>query len=297
MATAGNRGLLIALSGIALLLAATLATYRPPAPRGPDASPAAFSAHRAKAILEDLVGNGVAHPIGSPADAQMREAIVKRLSALGYSTELQSGFVCNDDGECGNPTNIVATLGPKPVAREAVLLAAHYDSVPAGPGASDDGAGVAAILEIARILTVLPAPRHPVVLLISDGEEAGLLGAMLFVREHPLSKHVKAAVNMEARGTTGPSLMFETGTANNWLMHLYGAAIARPVTNSLYYVVYKRLQNDTDFTVFKAAGYQGFNFAFIGDVGRYHTPLDNAANASAASIQQQGDNALASLLA
>ena len=178
-----------------------------------------------------------------------------------------------------------------------MLLAAHYDSVPAGPGASDDGADVASMLEIARILAARPPPPHPIVLLITDGEEAGLLGALLFVQRHPLAKQVKAAVNMEARGTSGPSLMFETGTANGWLMRLYGSAIARPVTNSLYYVVYKLLPNDTDFTVFKTAGYQGFNFAFIGNVGRYHTPLDSVANAGASSIQHQGDNALAALSA
>ncbi len=124
-----------------------------------------------------------------------------------------------------------------------------------------------------------------------------MLGATLFVQQHPLSKQVKAAVNLDARGTSGPSLMFETGTANAWLMRLYGSAIARPITNSLYFVVYKGLPNDTDFTVFKAAAYQGFNFAFIGDVGRYHTPLDSAANASPSSIQHQGDNALAALSA
>jgi hypothetical protein len=69
------------------------------------------------------------------------------------------------------------------------------------------------------------------------------------------------------------------------------------MTNSLYYVVYKQLQNDTDFTVFKSAAYQGFNFAFVGHVGRYHTPLDSVANASADSIQHQGDNTLAALSA
>ena len=69
---AENRGLWFALAGIAVLLAATLAAYRPPAPRGPDAPNGEFSAHRAKAILEDLVGNGVPHPIGSPAGAQAR---------------------------------------------------------------------------------------------------------------------------------------------------------------------------------------------------------------------------------
>src|SRR5579863_1844124 len=293
---AENRGLWFALAGIAVLLAATLAAYRPPAPRGPDAPNGEFSAHRAKAILEDLVGDGVPHPIGSPAGAQLRDAILKRLAAMGYSSELQSGLVCAG-GACGSPINIVATLSPISRDDEAVLLAAHYDSVPAGPGASDDGAGVASVLEIARILAARPPPRHPVVVLLSDGEEAGLLGASLFVHEHPLAKHVRAAVNLEARGTSGPSFMFETGAANTWLMHLYQAAIARPLTNSLYYVVYKLLPNDTDFTVFKAAGYQGFNFAYIGNVGRYHTPLDDAANADASSIQHQGDNALAALSA
>lgn len=287
---------MFALAGIALLLTATLAAYRPPAPLAANASPDAFSAHRAKAILGDLVGDGIPHPIGSPAGARLREAIVRRLSALGYAPQLQSGFVCRD-GVCGDPVNIVATLGGSTGDRDAVMLAAHYDSVPAGPGASDDGAAVATLLEIARILAARPPPRHQIVLLLTDGEEAGLLGASLFVRQHPLSRQVKAAVNLEARGTSGASLMFETGTANTWLMRLYGSAAARPITNSLYYVVYKQLPNDTDFTVFKAAGYQGFNFAFIGDVGRYHTPLDSAANASPGSIQHQGDNALAALSA
>ena len=293
---AENRGLWLALAGIAVLLAATLAAYRPPAPRGPDAPNGEFSAHRATAILEDLVGNGVPHPVGSPAGAQVREAILKRLTAMGYSSELQSGLVCAG-GACGSPINIVATLSPVSRDDEAVLLAAHYDSVPAGPGASDDGAGVATVLEIARILAARPPPRHPVVVLLSDGEEAGLLGASLFVHEHRLAKQVRAAVNLEARGTSGPSFMFETGAANTWLMGLYASAIARPVTNSLYYVVYKQLPNDTDFTVFKSAGMQGFNFAFIGNVGRYHTPLDNVANADAGSIQQQGDGALKVLTA
>jgi hypothetical protein len=292
-----NRGLIIAGAGAALLLAATLLAYRSPAPLGPDAAPTVFSASRAQAILKELVGDDVPHPIGSAANSTVRELIVKRLTALGYAVDLQTGLVCNDFGECGTPTNIVATYGGDVKAKDAVLLASHYDSVPAGPGASDDGAGVANLLEIARILTVMPARRHPIVLLVTDGEEAGLLGALLFTREHRLAGHVWAAVNMEARGVSGPSLMFETGTANAWLMHLYAASILKPITNSICYVVYKMLPNNTDFTVFKAASYQGFNFAFIGDVGHYHTPLDSWANASAGTIQHQGDNALSAVLA
>lgn len=297
MASMRNRGLIIAALGFAALLAAALLAYRVPAPLAADAPLSLFSAVRAQAILKEMVGGDVPHPIGSNANAAVRDVIVKRLQELGYAAQLQTGLVCNDRGVCGTPTNIIARLGGDSSPGEAVLLAAHYDSVAAGPGASDDGVGVAAMLEIARILSLTPAPPHPIILLITDGEEAGLLGALLFVREHPLAKQVKAAVNMDTRGISGPSLMFETGSANSWLMHLYQSATSRPITNSLYYVVYKLLPNDTDFTVFKAAGYQGFNFAFIGDVSHYHTPLDNWANADLGSIQHQGDNALGALLA
>ncbi len=305
MADGRNVGLIITLAGIALIFAVTLIAYAPVTPRQADAPPQVFSAGRARSLLSELVGSDVPHPIGSTANAQLRTAIVERLTALGYTTQLQSGFACSGDGECGFPVNIIATpsadFAPTatsgPPLADAVLLAAHYDSVPAGPGASDDGAGVAAVLEIARALPALPATRHPIMLLISDGEEAGILGATLFVREHPLSKRVFAAVNLDARGTSGPSLMFETGSANDWLMGLYGSAVERPVTDSIYYVAYRRLPNDTDFTAFKTAHYQGFNLAFLGDVARYHTPLDNWANTSPATLQHQGDNALSSVLA
>jgi Peptidase family M28 len=297
MAAERNRGLVIAAAGVAAMLIITLLAYRTPAPLGADAPPNVFSAVRARAILKDLVGDDVPHPIGSPANLKVRELIVTRLKALGYTVELQSGLVCNDFGGCGTPTNIIATFGGDPVEKDAVMLAAHYDSVPGGPGASDDGVGVANLLEIARILTAVPPRRHPIVLLITDGEEAGLLGASLFTREHRLAGRVWAAVNMEARGVSGPSLMFETGTANAWLMRLYASVTLQPITNSLNYVIYKMLPNNTDFTVFKAASYQGFNLAFIGDVSHYHTPLDSYAYVSTSTIQHQGDNALNALLA
>jgi hypothetical protein len=291
-----NRGLVIAGIGAALLLAGTLAAYRTPAPLGLDAAPTVFSAARAREILKELVGDGVPHPMGSAADAKVRDLIVKRLTALGYTTELQTGLSCNEFGACGTPTNIVATRGESS-GKDAVMLAAHYDSVPAGPGASDDGVGVANLLEIARVLSVTPLPKHPIVLLVTDGEEGGLLGASLFTREHPLAKRIWAAVNMDTRGVSGPSLMFETGTANAWLMRLYGRSTLEPITNSLCYVIYKTLPNNTDFTIFKAASYQGFNLAFIGDVAYYHTPLDSFENASPTTMQHQGANALSGLLA
>ncbi|HJV26798.1 MAG TPA: M20/M25/M40 family metallo-hydrolase [Aromatoleum sp.] len=301
-ATPGARALVATLACFAALLALTALRYTPPSPLTADAPPEVFSATRAQAELATILGDDLphssshssAHPLGSPANAAVRARIIERLSAFGYEVRTHTGLACYaPTAWCGMPVNILARLPGSNGGRDgAVLIAAHYDSVPAGPGASDDAAGVAAILEIARALKHGPPAHHDVILLIDDGEEAGLLGARLFVDRHPWAPQVKAAVNLEARGTSGPSFMFETGSANRWLMQRYGEAIPAPMTNSLYYAVYKQLPNDTDFTVFKAAGYQGYNFAFLGQVGHYHTPADDLAHLDPRSLQHQGDNAL-----
>ena len=287
-------GILVALLGFAAL-AHWLDDPPPPLPL--DAPTASFSAARAAAELQALLAENVPHPLASAADARIRSRIVARLAALGIPAELHSGWACDRAFACGKPTNIVARLEGSDPASGAVLLAAHYDSVPAGPGAADDGIGVASILEIARVLREQPIARHPIILLIDEGEEAGLLGAKLFIDSHPLARTVKAVVNLEARGDSGPSLMFETGAATDFSMRLFAHAIARPKSNSLYYFIYRLLPNDTDFTLFKQAGFEGFNFALIGDVERYHTPQDTLANLDRGSLQHQGQNALAALRA
>ncbi len=84
-------------------------------------------------------------------------------------------------------------------------MMAHYDSVGAGPGAGDDGSGTAALLEVARALAREPDARHGLAWLFTDGEEVGLLGAQAFVEQHPLFPRVGVVVNVEARGSGGPS--------------------------------------------------------------------------------------------
>src|ERR1700684_1501481 len=273
---------------------------RPPAPKPLGAPPTEFSSARALDTFHRVLKEDTPHPIGSAANDAVRGRIVDELTRLGYQPQVQTAFDCGQYVNCATVNNVVAQLDGTeggPDSSGAVLLAAHYDSVPAGPGDSDDGTGVAAVLEIARALKSLPAPRHAIVLLIDDGEEAGLLGAHAFVDFNPLAKDVRAAVNLEARGTSGPSLMFETGSANYWAVQVYSRFAKRPATNSLFYEAYKQLPNDTDFTVFKTVDYQGLNFAFIGGVNQYHTPLDNLENSSARSLQHHGENALPLVLA
>jgi hypothetical protein len=269
---------------------------RPPAPKPASVPATEFSAARAREILNRLVGDGFPHPTGSAQNDVVRGRVLDEFSNAGYLPTVQTGFACDEQGDCGTVQNVLARLdGAEP--GPAVLLAAHYDSVPASPGAFDDGAGAATVLEIARIFRSLPRPAHSIIFLIDDGEEAGLLGARVFVNQHPWAKDVRAVVNIDSRGTSGPSLMFETGDANEWAVRLFARNAAHPVTSSIFYTAYKQIPNDTDFTVFKAAGYQGLNFANIRDVVQYHTPRDNFGNADPATLQHHGENALTSLQA
>jgi hypothetical protein len=287
---------LFTLAILAAIFFLSLGGVRPPVPEPPSAPASQFSAGRAREVLHRLIGDGIPHPTGSAANDVVRGRVIAELTALGYAPQVQTGFSCDEYGTCATVKNVLARLDGKE-SGAAVLLAAHYDSVAAGPGASDDGVGTATVLEIARALKTISTLRNSVIFLVDDGEEAGLLGARVFVDQNPWAKEVRAAVNVEARGTSGPSVMFETGNANAWVVRLYAKNVSRPATSSIFYQAYKQLPNDTDFTVFKAAGYQGVNFAFIGDEPHYHTPLDNFENVNAASLQHQGDNALPMVLA
>jgi len=288
---AQHRDAILALAALVFTLFLTLLRYRPPEPKPADAPADQFSALRARGVLDRLVGDGAPHPVGTEANARVRERVLKEFAGLGFSPEVQEGFACNEFGVCAHVRNVLARLQGQRT-RPALLLAAHYDSVAAGPGASDDAAGVAVILEMARILRSGALPAYPIIFLIDDGEEPGMLGARAFFA-HPWAAEARYAINLEARGTSGPSLMLETSSNNAWLIKLYAASVPRPITSSLFYTLYKQLPNDTDFTVFKARGLEGFNLAYIGGASRYHTPLDNVGNTSLASLQHQGENALA----
>jgi hypothetical protein len=281
---------------LALILLLSYEGLRPPAPKSTSSPAQEFSAERAREVLQRLVGDGVPHPTGSAHNDVVRGRVMDEFTRVGYEPQIQTGFACDEYGDCATVKNVVARLDGN-TSSPAVLLAAHYDSVPAGPGAFDDGAGAAAVLEIARAYKSLPAPKNSIVFLIDDGEEAGLLGARVFVEHHPWAKDIRAVVNVDNRGTSGPSLMYETGDANEWATRIYTQHASRPATNSIFYFAYKHLPSDTDFTIFKAAGYQGLNFAAIGDAAQYHTPRDDFENANTSTIQHHGDNALSSLRA
>ncbi|HWE25618.1 MAG TPA: M28 family peptidase, partial [Myxococcales bacterium] len=141
--------LLATVAIVAFFVAASALRYRPPSPKPADAPLTEFSAGRAREVLRGLVGDGQPHPTGSLAAGRVRQRIVAQLEQLGYAPEIQEKFACGVVRLCARVTNVLARLDGTGRGK-AVLLSVHYDSVPAGPGASDDGIGVAAALEVAR---------------------------------------------------------------------------------------------------------------------------------------------------
>ncbi len=262
-----------------------------------DAPVSEFSAGRAENVLARILGPERPHPVSTEENAAVRSRILKELAALGIPATVHRGFGCNSERAfgvitCASVNDILGEV--KPGDGKAIILLAHYDSVPAGPGAADDESGVATVIETARALKARGLDsKHPVLALLTDGEEAGLLGAAAFLHDPALRARVGAVVNVEARGNHGRSLLFQTSPGDGRLIDLYAANAADYATSSAYAEIYRLLPNDTDLTLFIRDGFPSFNFAFSENVAHYHTALDLRANLDPQTLQHQGDNLLA----
>ncbi|WP_216373021.1 M20/M25/M40 family metallo-hydrolase [Streptomyces tailanensis] len=294
---AAHRAVLAAVLAVPTLFAVlAMLAFAPPAARDTDAPATEFSAARAAPHLEQIAQRP--HPTGTADNARVRDYLVRMARSLGAQVTVQSGDVVRP--AWGNPFpaatvhNVIAKVpgsAPQTSGGKAVLLVSHYDSVPTGPGAADDGAAVAAMLETMRALKESGGVRNDVVFLFTDGEELGALGAEKFVQEYGVEDY-GVVLNWEARGSSGPVVMFETNTDNRPLIDAFAHGSSRPVANSLAYEVYKRMPNGSDFTVFRDEGAVGLNAAFLHGFHDYHSPHDDLERLSDDSVQHHGESML-----
>jgi hypothetical protein len=286
---------LLALVSLLVASSAVHLSDRAPADVVPATALDVFSAERAFAHLHDLLQENVPHPAGSAANAVVGDRILEKLRQFGYTPETQEALQCSTLAPgCAFVRNIIA-VKPGRESDQAVMVTAHYDSVPGSVAAADDGAGVAVMLELAERLAKRAPLRHDIVFLFTDGEESGLRGAMLFAEKHPLMRRIGLVLNMEARGASGPALMFETSEKNARLIDLM-AAVPRPVTNSMLFEVYRRMPNDTDYSIYKRAGVPGMNFAFARGASLYHSVRDDLERLDRKSLQHMGESVSAVLM-
>ncbi len=280
--------LLVAYSGLGLMDAAQ------PVPA--DAPEGAFSAERALTHVRAL--GTEPRPLGTAAHARAADYLQDHLRQLGVEPQVQETTLLAALPYrlpmAASVRNVLARLPGSVPGGPAILAVAHYDSVHMAPGAADDLAGVAAMLETLRALQSGDPLSHDIIFLFSDAEEVGLLGARAFVDQHPWAEDVRVILNFEARGTSGASVMFRTNDGNGWIVRQMAAAAA-PVASSLSHDVFKLMPNDTDFSQLRRLDAVGMDFAFIRGLPHYHTALDNLDNLDAGSVQQHGD-ALLSML-
>jgi hypothetical protein len=283
-----------ALLGLAAVAAASWRAQQPPPPLPSSAPVTAFSAERAGAHLRVMTGQQPT-PVGSPGGDEVRDYLVAQLSAFGLATEVEAGLGAGTFGTttvAGRVENVVATLpGRDPTGR--VLLSAHYDTTAGSPGAADDKAAVAAMLETARALTSGEPLRNDVVMLLSDGEEPGLLGAAAFVAQHRTRAGAGVVLNWEATGNAGPSVLFETSSGDAELVRVLAASAPSPVGDSALAAGYEAGNQNTDFNVLRDAGYAGLNFALVDGTAYYHSSQDTLAALDPRSVQHTGETMLA----
>ncbi|MDX5311582.1 MAG: M20/M25/M40 family metallo-hydrolase, partial [Rhodococcus sp. (in: high G+C Gram-positive bacteria)] len=280
---------------LVLLLVALTATLRTPvAPAPADTPPTEFSAARATAHVEAVAAQP--RPPGSAGHAAARDYLVRVLDGLGWAARVDDGVgwsttAVQGTQRGGRVANVVATLpGTDPTG--SVVLAAHYDTVPASPGAGDDGIGIATVLEAARALSAGPRPRNDVTVLVTDGEERGLLGAEEYTRRQPADARPTVVLNHEARGNGGVPVTFRISSPNAGLVGVL-SDVPGTTADSFTQTAFELLPNDTDFRRLTEAGLHAADTAVAGGGAYYHSPVDTADRLDTSSLQRMGETTLA----
>jgi hypothetical protein len=195
-------------------------------------------------------------------------------------------------GWSGTIENVIVRVPGTSASTRDVLITAHYDSVPVGPGAGDDGVAVASMLETMRALEAGPPLKNDVVFLFTDGEEMGWLGAKAFVKRHPEMGDVGVAFAFEGWPESGPTEMRATSPGDAWLVRQLATASPPVWAGSQTNSDEERLYHGSDFGVLAGGGLLGAEFENSGKATLQHTPRDTVEAVDPGIVQDHGDTML-----
>jgi hypothetical protein len=140
---------------------------------------------------------GIRHRVSNPTHlASVRLQLKDSLAKYGYDVISQKFTYKEFKGE-----NIIGRKPGYGNNRKKVVICAHYDTVIDSPGADDNGSGIAALLEMARILASMPA-ENAIEIVFFDLEEAGMIGSRQYVafQDSLKNEDIVAAINLDMIG-------------------------------------------------------------------------------------------------
>ncbi|KAJ7256460.1 hypothetical protein B0H12DRAFT_1015855 [Mycena haematopus] len=228
------------------------------------------------------------HPLLSHANDIVHDYILARVRNISFGVEyveVYEDIVSNaswTSAAWGGPdasviyseaTNILVKIqgsDPKYAPDGGVLFSAHYDSVSTASGATDDGMGVATLIQLVEYLAK-NRPKRTAVFNINNGEEDGLCGAFTFLK-HPWSNLTDVFLNLEGAAAGGRPLLFR-GTSTPALRSFH---VPHPHGNVLSADAFARglIRSGTDYSVYTGAGMAGLDLAFYKGRSKYHTKYD-----------------------
>ncbi|KAI9202227.1 uncharacterized protein BJ171DRAFT_515233 [Polychytrium aggregatum] len=289
-----------------------------PAPLDASVPNSTFSEARARVLLQNLTVDIGIHNAGGPKHYLARELLNSSLLAIlnqptvpGVRVEISQ---LGDNSTLGNysylypnftttpPENIYIRLSdassPVTQNKSTLLLSAHYDSVPTGPGATDDGVGTVALVETVRNLLSkqrLDLAKWNVLVILFDQEEIGLIGSAWFMH-HPSpwqldTKLTNVILNIEGSGSAGKFTLVRG--SSQWAVNLFAQSAPRPYGLSVVQFIYNHvfLGGSTDLdSILRSSPIHAVELIAVHNRFRYHTIDDSYANVQQGSIQHLGEN-------
>ncbi|KAI8968494.1 hypothetical protein BDF20DRAFT_908139 [Mycotypha africana] len=203
-----------------------------------------------------------------------------------------------------NVTNIIVRLScpvdptnddDRSCEKNAVLVNAHFDTTLGSPGASDDGSGIAVMMDIVRVLSKRDwtGYKNSIVFLFNGAEESLQDASHAFITLHELKDTIRSVVNLDSCGTTGQEILFQANSremveAYKHVPYPHGTVMANDVFRT------GLILSDTDFRQFVQYGnLTGIDMAIYKNSYLYHTHLDTTKNLQSGAIQHLGENVLA----
>ena len=255
-----------------------------------------FSEKVASAVTAGAVGvivynDGPTRVQGTLAEPEpVPAATISGADGLALVQDLQSGsatatFTVDATTSHKASTNIVAELPGSQADAGTVIFTAHLDSVPAGPGANDNGSGSAVVLELAHELAQRNPSLRPITLRFAlfGAEELGLDGSQYYVRHLSDAERrtIRADINLDMVGV-GDQWRF--GGSNDLVQLALGAADglgqrALPLSGPL--------SGASDHASFLEAGIPAV-FLYRVEDPNYHTAGDVPALVDANALGQAG---------